>query len=156
MMNALLVSANVAKICLYYGGCALVILLVLIIMALMKGKTKSEMRLETIRKSCVKAKVVAEQILSDKGNVKVLAGSRLLYLKKFVANAFWYAFQIADSKKDIVCEGIANTLDALSTELVKESGNGYITEEEFEALVKRSIDTLGDIVERINGLITSK
>lgn len=152
MTNMLLISAAAAKNCLYYGGCILVIIVALIVMGAMKSKTKKELRPATVKKSCVKAKVVAEKILADNKNVKVLAGARLLQLNKYVASAFWYAFQIADVKKDLVFEGIASSLDALSSELVKEANNGYMSEEEYETHVRNAIGVLNANIEKINSL----
>lgn len=152
MTNILLMSTRTADALLHYGICVLVILIALIVMGIMKDKTKKELRPATVKKSCVKAKVVAEKVLADKKNLKVLAGTRLLKLNKYVANAFWYAFQIADTKKDLVFEGLASKLDALSLELVKEANNGYITEEEYETLVRKAIEVLDSVIEKINAL----
>ena len=152
MMNMLLMSTRTADALLHYGICVLVILIALIVMGIIKNKTKKELRPATVKKSCVKAKVVAENVLADKKNLKVLAGTRLLKLNKYVANAFWYAFQIADTKKDLVFEGLASKLDALSFELVKEANNGYITEEEYETQVRNAINVLDSVIEKINSL----
>lgn len=152
MTNMLLMSTRTADALLHYGVCVLVILIALIVMGIMKNKTKKELRPDTVKKSCVKAKVVAEKVLADKKNLKVLAGTRLLKLNKYVANAFWYAFQIADTKKDIVFEGLASKLDALSSELVKEANNGYITEEEYEMHVRKAIEVLDSVIVKINSL----
>ena len=151
-MNMLLMSTRTADALLHYGICVLVILIALIVMGIIKNKTKKELRPATVKKSCVKAKVVAENVLADKKNLKVLAGTRLLKLNKYVANAFWYAFQIADTKKDLVFEGLASKLDALSFELVKEANNGYITEEEYETQVRNAINVLDSVIEKINSL----
>ena len=151
-MNLLLaISENVAKNCLYYGACVAIIIAALIIMGAMKSKTKKEMSPESVKKACVKAKVCAEKILAEKA-IKMLAGTKLLRLNKHVANAFWLAFQIADNKKDIVFEGIAGTLDGLSSTLVKESNNGYLSEEEFNACVRGAIDTLNGVIEKVGCL----
>ena len=152
MTNMLLMSTRTADALLHYGVCVLVILIALIVMGIMKNKTKKELRPDTVKKSCVKAKVVAEKVLADKKNLKVLAGTRLLKLNKYVANAFWYAFQIADTKKDLVFEGLASKLDALSSELVKEANNGYITEEEYEMNVRKAIEVLDSVIVKINSL----
>lgn len=151
MTNVLLISANAAKNCLYYGSCALIIIVALIVMGIMKSKTKKEMRPITVKKACQKAKDYAEKILSEK-SVKMLAGTKLLRLNKYVAHAFWLAFQIADTKKDIVFEGIAGSLDKLSSALVKESNNGYISEEEFETCVQGAVGVLESAIEKIDGL----
>jgi hypothetical protein len=153
MTNLLAVSDNFVKNCLYYGACIAVILVALIVMAIIKNKTKKEMRPAFVKKSCVNAKVVAEKILGEK-SIKMLAATKLLHLNKYVANAFWLAFQIGDVKKDIVFEGIANTLDKLSSELVKESNNGYISKEEFESCIKNAIDVLNGVIEKIDSLAT--
>ena len=152
MTNMLLMSTRMADALLHYGICLLVILIALSVMAVLKNKTKKELRPATVKKSCVKAKVIAEKVLADKKNLKVLAGARLLKLNKYVANSFWYAFQIADTKKNLVFEGISSTLDSLSSQLVKEANNGYITEEEYEAQVRNAIDVLNSVVEKINSL----
>ncbi len=155
MANVLLISENFVKNCLYYGGCLAIILVALIVMGALKSKTKKEMRSATVKKSCVKAKVVAEKLLAD-GNKKstmFLASSKLLHLNKYVADAFWYAFQIADTKKDLFFDGVAGKLDALSTELVKESNNGYISEEEYEDIVRKVLIVLEDVIARIDGRV---
>lgn len=151
-MNLLLaISENVAKNCLYYGACVAIIIAALIVMGAMKSKTKKEMRPEAVKKACVKAKVCADKILAEK-SVKMLAAARLLRLNKHVANAFWLAFQIADNKKDIVFEGIAGTLDGLSSTLVKESNNGYLSEEEFNSCVMVVLNTLNGVIEKVDSL----
>ncbi|MBQ8429456.1 MAG: hypothetical protein IJX30_05120 [Clostridia bacterium] len=151
MTYLLLVSDNFAKNCLYYGACIAIIIAALIIMGAMKSKTKKEMRPASVKKACVKAKVCAEKILAEK-SVKMLAGTKLLRLNKYVANAFWLAFQIAENRKDIVFEGIAGTLDGLSSTLVKESNNGYLSQEEFETCVRGAIETLNVVIEKIAAL----
>lgn len=152
MTNLLLMSEKMADALLHYGVCTIIILIALIIMGIMKNKTKKELRASTVKKSCVKAKVVAEKALAEKNNLKVLAGTRLLKVNKYVASAFWYAFQIADTKKDIVFEGIASSLDALSSKLVKEANNGYISEEEYESYVRNAITVLDTAIAKIDAL----
>ncbi len=151
MTNCLLISATLVQNCLYYGGCGLIILTTLVVMGIMKSKTKKEMRASSVKKSCVKAKTVAEKILQEKRSAKFLAGSKLAYLNKFVEEAFWLAFQIADTKKDLFFEGVAGTLDGLSSELAREANNGYLSQEEYEKTVKDAIAILQGVIAKVEG-----
>ena len=74
-------------------------------------------------------------------------------MSAYIADAAWYAFQIVNAKKDIVFEGIANGLDALSSELATEAENGYVPANEYEAHVEKAIAELQSTVEKLDTII---
>ena len=117
------------------------------------------MRAEKVKKSCINAKTYAEKILDsgdNKGAHMLFGSANLLNLANLVAEAAWYAFQIVEVKKDIVMEGIANTLDGLATQVSKESEGGYIPAEEYESDVKAVIEGLDTIIVKLDTMIKNK
>lgn len=154
MTNGLLISATDARLILSYGLCAAIIAAALIIIAALKRHTKKQMRPEAVKKSCVKAKKYAAGLLvQHKGTQMLLGATKLAKLNAYISEAAWLAFQIVEAKKDIVFEGIAGTLDGLATEVSKESENGYIPAEEYEADVKKAIAGLDGVIAKIDTLI---
>ncbi len=149
-------SAEVMRLVLYYGICFGVILLALIVLALLKHKTKREMRAETIKKRCEKARAYAQRLLDDKKRAVLLGATKLMKLDSLVEEAAWLAFQSFDRKKDIRFEGIANGLDGLATAISEESGNGYISTAEYEATLRNAIAALDDAVEKLNALVEKR
>ena len=149
-------SAETIKLLLYYGIIALVIIATLIVMGILRRKTKNELRPEKIKKACLKAKKYAEEVLASgehKGTHALLGATKLATLSKHVANAAWYGFQIVGEKKDIVIEGIANELDVLATELANESADGYVPAADYEKDVKKAMEVLDAVVVKLDVLM---
>ena len=156
-MNALLTvlnpSAEGIMVAVYYGVCALVIIVSLIIIASLKRKQKKELSAETVKKHCLKAKKIAEKMLDDgKGMNFLLGATNLLNLSKSLANASWYAFQIYEEKKDLLFEGIANSLDGVSSELAIDSEMGFVPQEAYEADVKKALEALDSAIAKVDSL----
>ena len=104
----------------------------------------------------MKAKKYAANILSlgeHKGTQALLGATKLASLSNYIANAAWYAFQIVGEKKDIVVEGIANELDALSTEVSNEAADGYVPADVYEKDIQNAIDKLNGIIEKVDVLL---
>lgn len=157
MANGLLISAADAKLILAYGICLVIILLALIVMAALKRNTQKEMRPESVKKSCLKAKKYAEGLLEqNKGEQLLLGATKFMRLDGYISDAAWLAYQIVEVKKDIVFEGIANTLDGLATSVSKESENGYIPKAEYEADVKEVIAVLDGIIAKLDNIIKTR
>lgn len=139
------VAVETLLLCLEYVICLIIIVVALLGMALFKRRTKKQMRAETVKKSCEKAKKAAEEMLDDgknKGAYVLLAASKLAHLSLLVADAAWYAFQIVSAKKNILYEGIANSLDGVATELANASEEGYISVKDYQACLEKTIQTL--------------
>ena len=156
MLNLLAqMSTEVLWLCLEYGICLIVIMVAIIGISFFKRRTKREMRAETVKKSCMKAKKYAEEILNEgdhKGTYMLLGSTKLGHLGACVADAAWYAFQIVNVKRDIVYEEIATTLDVLATELSTQSENGYIPVGEYRACVEKTIARMDVVMEKLNRL----
>lgn len=149
-------TAETVKLLLYYGIMVLIIVAALIIMGVLRRKTKSELRPEKIKKACLKAKKYAEDILASgehKGTHALLGATKLANLSKHVANAAWYGFQLVGAKKDIVIEGIANELDALATEMSNEAADGYVPAAAYESDVKKAISSLDAVIVKLDVII---
>lgn len=149
-------NGDFVKLLLYYGVIVAVIVVTLIVMGVLRRKTKSELRPEKIKKSCMKAKKYAEDILASgehKGAHALLGATKLSALSKHIANAAWYGFQIVGEKKDIVIEGISNELDALATDMSNEAADGYVPADVYENDVKKAISALDAIIEKLDGII---
>ena len=153
------ITPEVAKLCLYYGACFLVIVVGLIALGCIRRKTKKEMRAVTVKNSCQKAKAYAEEILNSgehKGTHALLGSTKLAHLSNRVADASWFAFQIVQMRKDILFEGIANDLDALASELTQEAQNGYIPAEEYESCIRQAIHRLDAAMKKLDELSAVK
>ncbi len=159
-MNGLLLtlSSETAKLLLQYGVYFLVIIIGILCIMIVKRKTKKELKSECVKKRCIKAKKYALSLTAKgKTNGKmVLASTKLLKLNHYVADAAWAAYQIADIKKDIVFEGIADSLNAIAIALMKESEDGYIPYEEFEKEVQDTVNGLDNIVARIDDVVSKR
>lgn len=159
-MNGLLLtlSSESAKLLLQYGIYAAIILVGILCIMLVKRKTKNELKAECVKKRCAKAKKYAFSVLKKdrKSSHLVLASTKLLKLNNYVANAAWSAYQIADVKKDIVFEGIADSLNTLAITLMKESEDGYIPYTELEAEVNAAIKDLDTIVAKIDDVVSKR
>ena len=154
-LNAVGFSGEELKLILYYGIILAVIAVTVLLMGVFRRKTKSELRPEKMKKACVKAKKYAEEILaSGEDGARVLLGAtKLAVLSKHVANAAWYGFQIVGEKKDIVIEGIANSLDGTATMLHNEAEDGYVPADEYESVVKKAISVLDENITKLDGII---
>ena len=149
-------SAEQIKLVIYYGVIAAVIVVTIIVMGIIRRKTKSELRPEKIKKACVKAKKYAEEILASsehKGSHALLGATKLANLSKYVANAAWYGFQIVGAKKDIVIEGIANSLDGTATMLHNEAEDGYVPANAYENYVNQAIQALEVNIAKLDEII---
>jgi hypothetical protein len=144
------------KLLLYYGIILAVILATLIVMGILRRKTKSELCPEKVKKACSKAVKYADGILASgehKGTHALLGATKLATLSKHIANAAWYGFQIVGEKKDIVIESIANELDALATEISNEAADGYVPASSYEKYVQTAIDKLNAVIAKLDVII---
>lgn len=149
-------NGDVVKLILYYGIILAVIVATLIVMGILRRRTKNQLHPEKIKKACVKAKKYAEGILASgehKGSHALLGATKLSTLSKHIANAAWYGFQIVGEKKDIVIEGIANELDSLATDMSNEAADGYVPADVYENDVNKAISTLDAIIAKLDGII---
>ena len=83
----------------------------------------------------------------------MLGSTKLIKLNSLITDAVWSAYQVAEKKKDLAFEGIANTLDALATDLVQEAENGYVPVEDFERDVQAILDGLAKAIDKLNTII---
>ncbi len=151
-----LTVGELVKLAIYYGIIALVIVVTLIVMGILRRRTKNQLRPERIKKACLKAKKYAEDILASgehKGSHALLGAGKLSNLSKHIANAAWFGFQIVGEKKDIVIEGISNELDALSTDMSNEAADGYVPSDVYENDVKKAISALDAIIAKLDVII---
>lgn len=152
----LALSGENARLLLAYGACAAIIFAALIAMAFMKRQTKRQMRPVTVKKACVKAKKYAEESLSQNKNAtKLLGATKLLRLSVLVSDGAWLAYQIVENKRDILFDGIAGSLDGLATSLARDSEQGYLPDEEYEASVKAAIESLNATIAKLDKMINA-
>lgn len=136
-----------------YAICLALIVIAVIGMAIFKRKTRKQMSADRVKKSCQKAKAAAEEMLEgeyNKSSYLLLAATKLSHLSSLVADGAWYAFQIVGAKKNILYEGIANSLDGIATELSNASEEGYISVEEYQACLKKTIQTLDAAITKLD------
>ena len=158
-MNGLIlaISGESAKLLLAYGACAAIILVALIAMGFLKRNTKRQMRPVSVKKACLRAKKYAEEAIAQTSGAKKLLGATKLHkLSILVSEAAWLSYQIVENKRDILFDGIAGGLDGLATSLAKDSEQGYLPEEEYEASLKSAIDSLSGTIEKLDKMITLK
>lgn len=156
MTNAFLISSEGARLLLQYGGYLLVIVVGFVLIALVKRKAKKELTPEWVKSRCEKAQAYANKIISAgerKGAFLLLGSTKLIKLNSLITDAVWSAYQVAEKKKDLAFEGIANTLDALATDLVQEAENGYVPVEDFERDVQAILDGLAKAIDKLNAII---
>lgn len=156
MTSALLITAQHLGVVLEYAVCFLIVIGALLALGFLRRRTKKEMRAEAVRKSCLKAKAYAEEILGDvknKGAYMLLGSTKLGHLSGLIADACWYAYQIVNARRDIVFEGIATSLDTLASAISVESDDGYIPINEYQAYVKKAIGELEVVIEKLDGII---
>ncbi len=149
MLNVLATSVQVMKLLLYYGACFAIILVAAIATICLKHQTKKEMRPTAVKKRCEKAKEYAKRSLTNKDKAKLFAAAKLVKLNGLVEEASWLAFQIFEKKRDIVFEGIANSLDGLATAISKEAYDGYLSVETYEECLNGAVKTLDGALEKL-------
>ena len=153
LLTATTFSADGIILAVYYGVCVLLIIVGIIVTAALKRKTKKELNATTVKKYCLKAKKVADEMLDDSASENFLLGAtKLGNLSKSVANASWYAFQIYELKRDLIFEGIASNLDRLATELANDSEIGYVPFETYKEDVEKAVESLTAIIEKLESL----
>ncbi len=156
MVYALLMAASTVMLCLEYVLCFALIIVSIIGIALLKRRTKKEMRAETVKGSCEKAKKYAEEMLDDgknKGTYMLLAASKLSHLSGLISDAAWYAFQIVQGKRNILYEGIANELDVLASEIATASEDGYILWKDYQTCAQKAIKALDGAIAKLNTMM---
>ncbi len=139
-----------------YAICLMLIVVAVIGMAIFKHKTRKQMSADRVKKSCQKAKVEAEEMLGEghnKSTYLLLVATKLSHLSSLVADGAWYAFQIVGAKKNILYEGIANSLDGVATELANASEEGYISVEEYRACLEKTIQTLDSAITKLDTMV---
>lgn len=153
MLNGLLISSAAAKLILHYGVCFAIILITVLALGFRKRRTKKELRFEFVKKQIVKSKTCAEKLLATKNKVPFLGSTKLLKLAASVEEATWYALQVVEVKKEMLFDGVANSLDALATRLVNTASEGYVSMQEFEESVTEAIRALDSAIEKVNAII---
>ncbi len=148
-------APEVIRICLEYALCFVIVVASIFCIALFKRRTKREMRAERVKESCIKAKKLAEEMVSDgknKGTYMLLASTKLSHLSSLVADAAWYAYQIVNGKRNILYEGIATGLDVLATEISTASEDGYIPVKDYRACVEKAVNVLDATIAKIDSM----
>lgn len=159
MVYSLLISSQSLGVLFEYILCFIIIIVSLLAIGFIRYKTKKEMRAETVKRSCLKAKAYAEEIFGDvkyKGSHMLLGSAKLKHLSGLIADACWYAYQIVHSKKDIIFEGIATSLDSLASEISLESDDGYVPSGEYQEYLKKVIKELDETIEKLDMLISGR
>ena len=144
------ISSRAVELILYYGGCVFLLVLAFALFFVMKRKRKKELKISTLKKSCIKAQKYVDKLLGIKNEKNsLLASSRLLRLSGLVEDATWYAYEIAEAIKNVGVEGISNELDALANTLVNESEDGYIPQAEYLSDLQTAKDCLDSVVKKL-------
>ena len=148
-------TGDVLRVIFEYALCLAIILFSILGLAFVNRRTKLEMRSETVKKSCLKAKEYAQEMLLEKkqkGPMVLLMSTKLSHLSSEVSDAAWYAYQIVSGKKDIIYEGIAGELDTLATEIANASAEGYLPQNEYVLKLQKTIETLDGVLEKLEGM----
>ncbi len=158
MKNGLLIASRTWKLILSYGVYALIIFVGLVLLAWLRRKAKKQLRPEWVKNRVLRAKAYAQKLLvsSAKGLQVLLGSTHLLKLKDYVADAAWAAFEIVSEKKDIVFEGVANALDAIASELVKESEDGIISAKVYEEDLQKAVEEMDAVLMKIDAIIAAR
>lgn len=159
MENVLLMSAETTRLLLSYGFYGAIILFGLVCIIVLRRKTKKELRPEWVKNRVQRAKKYGQDLLiagAKKGLKTLLGTTHLLKLKDRVADASWAAYQLVTEKKDIVFDGIANTLDKAATTLVKETEDGFVAAETYEKDLQKTVEILDGVLVKINAIIASR
>ncbi len=155
MLYGLLMGQPEIMLILEYALCLVLVLLSLFGFIVIRRRTNKQLNAWTVKKYCLKARETAVEMLDDnkhKSTYVLLAASKLAHLSSEVADAAWYAYQIVSVKKNILYEGIANSLDVLATEISNASQDGYILFEDYKACAEKTIATLDTVLTKLNEL----
>lgn len=159
MLNGLLIAGETIQLLLEYGIYALIIIAALVVMGIIKRNIKEEMKPESVKRACQKAKTYAEGLAKEsetKVPSAVLAATKLNKLKALVEEAAWLGYQIVESKKDIVIEGVAGSLDKLASSLDKVAEDGYVKGEAYVATLKDTIAGVDGAIAKLDKLLAEK
>ena len=153
MSHKLLITSAGAKLILHYGVCFAIILVAVLALGFRKRRTRKELRFDFVKKQIVKSKTCAEKLLATKQKVPFLGSTKLLKLAASVEESTWYVLQVVEVKKEMLFDGVANSLDALATKLVNTASEGYVSMQEFEESVTNAIQVLDTAIEKVNAII---
>ncbi len=159
MMNGLLISSETIQLLLQYGIYAAVIVVALVVISIIKHNVKAEMKPEVVQKACEKAKTYAENLIKEsetKVPTAVLAATKLNKLRTLVEEAAWLGYQIVESKKDIVIEGVAGALDKEASALDKTAEDGYVKAEHYKTALNSALVCVEGAISKLQVLIAEK
>ena len=86
----------------------------------------------------------------------MIASTKLAKLTVMVEEAAWHGYQIVETKKDIVMEGIAGSLDKVATSLDKETEDGYVKSAHYLSALTLAKGALEGVVEKLNVIIAER
>lgn len=159
MLNGLLITGETIQLLLQYGVYALVIIVALIVIGIVKRNVKEQMKPESVKKACQKAKSYADGLIKEsetKAPSAVMAATRLNKLRTLVEEAAWLGYQIVENKKDIVMEGVAGALDKSASSLNKTAEDGYVKSELYASVLKDTIACIDGAITKLEKLIAEK
>ena len=159
MLNGLLIAGETIQLLLEYGIYALIIIAALVIIGIIKRNVKEEMKPESVKKACQKAKTYAEGLAKEsetKMPTAVLAATKLNKLKALVEEAAWLGYQIVESKKDIVIEGVAGALDKQASSLDKTAEDGYVKGEAYVVALNDTVASIDGAMAKLDKLLAEK
>lgn len=155
MMENVLTIGQYAGVLLEYAICIVVILGGLIAIACLRRRQRKELTAEHLKNRILKAKKYGESVLNyakERGVKEVLVVTKLYKLSKYLNEASWVAYQIVEVKKDILFEGIATSIDGVSTALSKEIETGFVSAEDYQKDVQTTIDALTEVLARVDAV----
>ena len=154
MVNGLLISSETVKLLIQYGVYVAIIIVGTIAIGVCKSRAKRQLKPQSVKAACVKAKKFAEKAQGlDEAKLLLLGTSRLLKVKNKVEDAAWAAFQVVEAKKDIIFEGISGTLEGAANNLMKEVDSGFIAKTEYDNVLKGTISTLDEVIAKLDKML---
>lgn len=127
-------------------------------LALFKKKTSRGLTYETVRKKCEKLKNLLEETLVPQGKKKRKSAgnpARMAILRSAAEEAMWSASRLVDERKDLLFDGIADSLDKIADLLASEE-NAFAGEEEAEKVVKEALDATEAVLRKIEATIPAE
>ena len=159
MLNGLLMKPETIQLLLQYGFYVLVIVVALIVIGCIKRNKKASMKPEAVKSACEKAVSYVDALLEEnekRAPSAVIASTKLAKLTVMVEEAAWLGYQIVETKKDIVMEGIAGSLDKVATSLDKETEDGYVKSAHYLSALTEAKGVLAGVVEKLNVIIAER
>lgn len=144
-----------------YGWYLLIIFLGLLFLGLLKRRSRRSLTAEAVRRNCLLLKKRLEEMLSGeskgrRGSRAAFGQAKLIKLRSAAEEAVWSATRMVGEGKELVFDGIAESLDELASLLSGAAEDAFADRAEIEAVLRSAAEKLNGVIRQIDAVIESR